>query len=102
MVRRLSPSHAPKAASTWKASFRSRATRPRASSGSVAPVFTVPALPMMQKGCRPARWSAAMARSKALTSMRKSASTVMRRSAEAPNPRTTKARATELCASWEV
>ena len=55
----------PMAPSTWKCSPSRRAMAARAGRSSMAPVFTVPALPTIAKGRRPARRSAAMASSSA-------------------------------------
>ena len=93
---------APNAASTWNTSPRTCARSARASSGSVAPVFTVPALPTTQNGCSPARRSASMAPSSAGSDIRKSSSTAIRRSEAFPSPSTANARATELWASSEA
>jgi hypothetical protein len=71
------------------------------SSGSIAPVLTVPALAATQNGRRPAARSAVTAARSAPTSIRKSPSTGTVRTASAPSPRTSAAFRMQLWPSSE-
>ncbi len=72
------------------------------SSGSMAPVFTVPAVATTKNGFNPSARSLAMASSSAATSIRPRASTATLRRFAEPMPESSMPRATHLCASAEV
>ena len=73
-----------------------------ASRSSVAPVLMVAALPMTQKGCRPAALSSATMAASASTSISKRALTGTLRNERAPSPSDSIAFCTQLCTSTDA
>ena len=93
---------APNAPSTWNHNCSAAARSASASRSSVAPLFTVPAVPMTQMGRKPAARSDTIIARMAATSTRRSASTGTLRSDACPSPSSSTPFCAQLCASVEA
>jgi hypothetical protein len=89
----------PYAPSTWNHTSRSAQTSAISSSGSIAPVETVPALATTATGRTPAATSCSIAARSAGTDIRYASSASMVRTASVPSPSMSAARRVVSCTS---